>query len=56
MYNLGTLQGLFTQIMGDDDQARERAIKFLETKVKSLPEDTTEKDVEEYFVTQCKKV
>ncbi|KAJ8299184.1 hypothetical protein KUTeg_023244 [Tegillarca granosa] len=52
----GTLQGLFTQIMGEDDQARERAIKFLETKVKTLPEDTNEKDVEEYFVTQCKKV
>lgn len=52
----GTLQGLFTQIMGEDDTVREKAIKFLGTKVKTLPEENMDKDTEDYLVAECKKV
>ena len=52
----GTLEGVFAQILGDDDNIREKAIKFLGTKIKTLPEDTIDKDCEEYLVSECKKV
>lgn len=35
---------------------RERAIKFLSTKLKTLPEDVMTKEVEEYVFTETKKV
>ncbi|KAK3102563.1 hypothetical protein FSP39_012213 [Pinctada imbricata] len=52
----GTLEGIFAQILGEDDAIREKAIKFLGDKVKTLPEDTIDKDCEDYLVTMCKKV
>ena len=54
----GTLQGLFSQILQDDivDVARERAIQFMATKMKTLPEDTWTKDIEEYLIVECRKV
>lgn len=42
--------------MGEDDTVREKAIKFLEAKVKALPEENMDKDTEDYLVTECKKV
>ena len=50
------LQGLFSQIHGEDDVVREKAIKFLTMKLKSLPEDTLDKDSQDLVVTECKKV
>lgn len=35
---------------------RERAIKFLSIKLKTLPEDTMTKEVEDYVFTETKKV
>lgn len=35
---------------------RERAIKFLSTKLKTLPEDVMTKEVEEYVFAETKKV
>uniref|UniRef100_A0A673ABH1 Apoptosis inhibitor 5 n=1 Tax=Sphaeramia orbicularis TaxID=375764 RepID=A0A673ABH1_9TELE len=52
----GTLGGLFSQILQGEDIVRERAIKFLSTKLKSLPEDVMTKEVEEYVFTETKKV
>ena len=55
---VGTLQGLFSQILQDDivDVARERAIQFMATKMKTLPEDMWTKDIEEYLIVECRKV
>uniref|UniRef100_A0AAQ5ZDK9 Apoptosis inhibitor 5 n=1 Tax=Amphiprion ocellaris TaxID=80972 RepID=A0AAQ5ZDK9_AMPOC len=52
----GTLGGLFSQILQGEDIVRERAIKFLSTKLKSLPEDVMTKEVEEYVFAETKKV
>lgn len=52
----GTLEGLFSQILQGEDIVRERAIKFLSTKLKTLPEDVMTKEVEEYVFTETKKV
>uniref|UniRef100_A0A4W3JF64 Apoptosis inhibitor 5 n=1 Tax=Callorhinchus milii TaxID=7868 RepID=A0A4W3JF64_CALMI len=52
----GTLGGLFTQIMQGEDIVRERAIKFLSTKLKALPEEVMTKEVEEYIFVESKKV
>ncbi|GCB74211.1 hypothetical protein scyTo_0003299 [Scyliorhinus torazame] len=52
----GTLGGLFTQIIQGEDIVRERAIKFLSTKLKVLPEEVMSKEVEEYIFVESKKV
>ncbi|KAJ7416909.1 Apoptosis inhibitor 5 [Willisornis vidua] len=52
----GTLGGLFSQILQGEDIVRERAIKFLSTKLKTLPEEVMTKDVEEFILTESKKV
>ncbi|KAJ8343190.1 hypothetical protein SKAU_G00305190 [Synaphobranchus kaupii] len=52
----GTLGGLFTQILQGEDIVRERAIKFLSTKMKTLPEDVMTKEVEDFIFTETKKV
>lgn len=51
-----TLGGLFSQILQGEDIVRERAIKFLSIKLKTLPEDTMTKEVEDYVFTETKKV
>ncbi|XP_021421816.1 apoptosis inhibitor 5 isoform X1 [Oncorhynchus mykiss] len=51
-----TLRGLFSQILQGEDIVRERAIKFLSIKLKTLPEDTMTKEVEDYVFTETKKV
>lgn len=40
----------------DDDNIREKVLKFLTQKLKTLPEDTVDKDAEDFVVAQCKKV
>uniref|UniRef100_A0A8C3B434 Apoptosis inhibitor 5 n=1 Tax=Cairina moschata TaxID=8855 RepID=A0A8C3B434_CAIMO len=52
----GTLGGLFSQILQGEDIVRERAIKFLSTKLKTLPEEVLTKEVEEFILTESKKV
>ncbi|XP_060695060.1 apoptosis inhibitor 5 [Hemiscyllium ocellatum] len=52
----GTLGGLFTQIIQGEDIVRERAIKFLSTKLKVVPEEVMTKEVEEYIFVESKKV
>uniref|UniRef100_A0A8D2ZSW2 Apoptosis inhibitor 5 n=1 Tax=Scophthalmus maximus TaxID=52904 RepID=A0A8D2ZSW2_SCOMX len=52
----GTLGGLFSQILQGEDIVRERAIKFLSTKLKTLPEDVMTKEVEDYVFAETKKV
>ncbi|XP_009997882.1 PREDICTED: apoptosis inhibitor 5 [Chaetura pelagica] len=52
----GTLGGLFSQILQGEDIVRERAIKFLSTKLKTLPEEVMTKEVEDFILTESKKV
>lgn len=52
----GTLGGLFSQILHGEDIVRERAIKFLSTKIKTMPEDIMTKEVEDHIFTETKKV
>lgn len=52
----GTLGGLFSQILQGEDIVRERAIKFLSTKLKMMPDDTMTKEVEDYIFVETKKV
>ncbi|KAF1637280.1 Apoptosis inhibitor 5, partial [Eudyptes filholi] len=52
----GTLGGLFSQILQGEDIVRERAIKFLSTKLKTLPDEVMTKEVEEFILTESKKV
>ncbi|KAM7121090.1 LOW QUALITY PROTEIN: apoptosis inhibitor 5-like [Molossus nigricans] len=52
----GTLGGLFSQILQGEDIVRERAIKFLSTKLKTLPDEVLTKEVEELRLTESTKV
>ncbi|KAM9301614.1 apoptosis inhibitor 5 [Gastrophryne carolinensis] len=52
----GTLGGLYSQILQGEDIVRERAIKFLCTKMKTVPEDIMTKEVEDYVFSESKKV
>ena len=52
----GSLEGLFTQILQGEDIVRERAIKFMTIKMKNLPEEVMTKDIEDYIVSESKKV
>ncbi|XP_075044473.1 apoptosis inhibitor 5 [Mixophyes fleayi] len=52
----GTLGGLFSQILQGEDIVRERAIKFLSAKMKTLPEDVLTKEVEDLIFSESKKV
>ena len=56
MFISAVLQGIFTEINSDEDAARESAVKFLTTKVKQIPAESMTKGVEEYLVTETKKV
>ena len=53
---LGTLEGMFSQILQGEDIVRERAIKFLSLKLKTLPEEVMTKEVEDYVFAETKKV
>lgn len=52
----GSLDGIFSQILGEDETVREKAIKFLGAKIKTLPEDTLDSHSEELLINMCKKV
>ncbi|XP_014784073.1 apoptosis inhibitor 5 [Octopus bimaculoides] len=52
----GTLKGLFSMILGENDCLRDLALKFLTNKVKVLPEDTLGKEDEDLIVGECRKV
>ncbi|XP_072034735.1 apoptosis inhibitor 5-like [Amphiura filiformis] len=52
----GTLGGLFEQILKGEDTVRERAIKFLSTKLKNLSAELITKDVEELMIDKSKEV
>jgi hypothetical protein len=52
----GTLGGLFSQILQGEDVVRERAIKFLSLKIKTLPEDVMTKEVEDFVFRLIEKV
>ncbi|XP_053305059.1 apoptosis inhibitor 5 [Spea bombifrons] len=52
----GTLGGLFSQILQGEDIVRERAIKFLASKMKHLPEEVMTKEVEDFILSESKKV
>ncbi|XP_075694177.1 apoptosis inhibitor 5 [Rhinoderma darwinii] len=52
----GTLGGLFSQILQGEDIVRERAIKFLSSKLRTLPEDVMTKEVEDLIFSESKKV
>ncbi|KAI1296737.1 Apoptosis inhibitor 5 [Halotydeus destructor] len=49
------LQGLFLQFDSFDDSAREKALKFLSTKIKPSSTDLWTKEVEEAFLQYCRK-
>ena len=53
---IGTLGGLFEQILKGEDTVRERAIKFLSTKLKNLSSELITKDVEEFLIEKSKEV
>ena len=52
----GTLGGVFTQILQGEDIIRERAIKFLKSKIVTLDDELWTKDVEDFVITETRKV
>lgn len=52
----GTLNGIFTQISNGDETTRERCFKFLVTKFKLFGPDVITKEIEEYMITEIKKI
>jgi len=52
----GALQGIFSQIINGEDPIREKAIKFLQLKLKLMGEEILTSKIEEYIVEESKKV
>lgn len=52
----GTIRGLFSQILSGDDTIRERALKFLCLKLKTLVDEVMTKESEECLLEESKKV
>lgn len=52
----GVIGGFFMQILNGEDGIRERCIKFLGSKLKSLGRDIMTKDTEDALISECKKV
>ncbi|XP_064480079.1 apoptosis inhibitor 5-like isoform X2 [Ornithodoros turicata] len=52
----GTLGGIFSQVVAGEDVVRERAIKFLCSKLPSMSTEVFTKEVEEYLFQECCKV
>lgn len=52
----GVLNGIFTQVHGEDDGVREKAIKFLFVNLRKLPEEALNKECQDYIVEECKRV
>ena len=50
------LTALFAQIENNDEAIKEKAIQFLHNKIKTLPEDFWNKENEEFFLNECKKI
>lgn len=53
---VGALVGVFSQIESGEESIRERCMKFLSTKIKSLGHDVINKDAEDFLIAECKKV
>lgn len=51
----GFLTGLFSQIENGEEITRERSIKFLGTKLRSIPEDAWTRDLEELLIQMTRK-
>jgi len=52
----GTFEGIFNQILSGEEVVRERSIKFLATRYKALGATVITKEVEDYVITEIKKV
>ena len=52
----GFLTGLFSQIESGEEVTRERAVKFLTTKLRTLPEESWTRELEEFLVQEIRKV
>ena len=52
----GTLGGLFSQILSGEDLVRERAIKFLNSRLKLGSSDNLPKEVEDFIIDKTKEV
>ncbi|PVD34057.1 hypothetical protein C0Q70_05319 [Pomacea canaliculata] len=55
----GVLEGIFQQILAEheeEDPVREKALKFLVQKLKTLPDDALDKDCDDFVIADCKKV
>ncbi|XP_014234899.1 apoptosis inhibitor 5 [Trichogramma pretiosum] len=52
----GAINGFFIQILNAEDGIRERVIKYLSSKLKTLGREIINKEVEEVIISECKKV
>ncbi len=52
----GTLAGLFSEIGDGDEIIRERTLKLLALKLKTMGPTILTKDVQDFLVSECKKV
>jgi len=52
----GFFGGLFSQIISGEEVVRERAIKFLKDRLKLVSSDIFTKEIEDYFLGECRKV
>jgi hypothetical protein len=53
---VGTLAGIFSQILNGDDLSREQCLKFLTIKLKSQGQEILNKESEELLIAESKKV
>lgn len=52
----GFITGIFGQIENEDELTRERAVAFLSAKIKTIPEDSWTRELEELLVQHVRKV
>lgn len=51
----GWVTGIFAQINCGDDLIRERAIKFIKERFRTIAAEQLTKEVEEHFLSECRK-
>lgn len=52
----GCLAGLFSQILSGEDFVREKCIKFLTIKIRSIGKEVLNREAEEFMIQEIKKV
>lgn len=56
MFYVATLSAVFTELSEETEVMRERTLKMLAMKLRSMGKDAIQPEVKEYVIQECKKI